>query len=211
MNITLLCPDHHREKTKGLLPIEDIRRANLNPKNKTLGTSLPLKLHYGGERFSIRLGKTYFDTDQLKDGHWMIPLVMDGYPIIAIHYEDDQILLDLRLFDDQFRQVLVIIRNELVFSSDNWDITFEGKTLVLYQKQRDILMVMHLNAPSELWIERANFHVGSKRFIVTADFWKYNQATVSVGRVLAQVGIVIGHANADSPMKGDFPSAVRMG
>ena len=46
--ITLLCDQHHREKTAGLLPIEKVREANKMPHNLREGVSKPYDLHYSG-------------------------------------------------------------------------------------------------------------------------------------------------------------------
>jgi hypothetical protein len=41
--ITLLCDQHHRESTGGLLPIEAVREANSNPFNLRAGVSKTLR------------------------------------------------------------------------------------------------------------------------------------------------------------------------
>jgi hypothetical protein len=43
--ITLLCDQHHKEKTNGLLPIEDVMEANRSPYNLRDGVSKPYDLH----------------------------------------------------------------------------------------------------------------------------------------------------------------------
>lgn len=44
--ITLLCDQHHREKTGGLLPVEVVRAANKSPFNLKEGNSKPYNLHF---------------------------------------------------------------------------------------------------------------------------------------------------------------------
>jgi trigger factor len=47
--ITLLCPDHHSQKTRGLLTEADVRRANASPVNIREGRTAPFGLN-GGDR-----------------------------------------------------------------------------------------------------------------------------------------------------------------
>src|SRR5688572_25130200 len=46
--ITLLCKQHHGEKTNGLLPLEQVLEANRDPHNRRKGVSSPLKFHFRG-------------------------------------------------------------------------------------------------------------------------------------------------------------------
>ena len=54
--ITLLCDQHHREKTAGLLPIEVVREADANPFNLRSGSSKPYDLHFSGDSCEAILG-----------------------------------------------------------------------------------------------------------------------------------------------------------
>ena len=49
-NITLLCPNHHAEKTKGLIDTETIIAANKNPRNKQSGMTSPYQLRFNGQK-----------------------------------------------------------------------------------------------------------------------------------------------------------------
>src|SRR5215470_1873155 len=44
--ITLLCDQHHRERTNGLLPIEAVKQANTDPINFKTGLAKPYDLHF---------------------------------------------------------------------------------------------------------------------------------------------------------------------
>ncbi|MEB6138331.1 hypothetical protein, partial [Klebsiella pneumoniae] len=54
--ITLLCNQHHREKTNGLLPKERVREANANPFNLRNGVSKPYDLHFSGVNAEVVIG-----------------------------------------------------------------------------------------------------------------------------------------------------------
>ena len=58
--ITLLCDDHHREKTVGFLPNERVIEANENPFNVQHGVTAPHTLHYSGTDFSLKVGGIVF-------------------------------------------------------------------------------------------------------------------------------------------------------
>src|SRR5262245_53494220 len=52
-NVTLLCHKHHGEKTNGLLPLREVKKANDNPHNKRQGVSTPYDLHFTGRDCEI--------------------------------------------------------------------------------------------------------------------------------------------------------------
>src|SRR3982750_2806106 len=58
--ITLLCDQHHREKTSGLLPEAPVIEANSAPFNLRTGVSRPYDLHFDGEMCSIEIGGNSF-------------------------------------------------------------------------------------------------------------------------------------------------------
>lgn len=51
--ITLLCDQHHREKTGGFLPKEMVRNADSDPFNLREGVSKPYCLHFSGKTAEI--------------------------------------------------------------------------------------------------------------------------------------------------------------
>ena len=53
--IVLLCAQHHREKTVGLLPIDRVIAANENPANREKGVSTGHVLHYHGSEYEVSL------------------------------------------------------------------------------------------------------------------------------------------------------------
>src|SRR2546426_10590595 len=60
--ITLLCDQHHKEKTNGLLPLEAAREANQHPYNRRQGVSKPYDLHYSGTDYEMVVGSNSFTT-----------------------------------------------------------------------------------------------------------------------------------------------------
>jgi hypothetical protein len=54
--LTLLCDDHHREKTVAFLPNQRVIEANQRPFNIINGVTAPHSLRYSGREFSLVIG-----------------------------------------------------------------------------------------------------------------------------------------------------------
>lgn len=72
-NITLLCPNHHAEKTRKVLPLELIREANNSPFNLRQGYTSPYKLHYSGATGTVKIGNITFPMQILLIAHINCP------------------------------------------------------------------------------------------------------------------------------------------
>src|SRR4051812_17249157 len=60
-NITLLCPNHHREKTAGRLPANIVKERNVAPRNKSKPYTAYHELFFRGQKFGFRLGGMWFE------------------------------------------------------------------------------------------------------------------------------------------------------
>ncbi len=158
-DITLLCNRHHTERTKGLLPIEQVREADRNPYNLREGVSPPYTLHYSGTTAIAILGSNVFRSAPLENGRsFLIPIMVDLEPLVLFRLEDGHLLLTLQVFDIYNKQVLRIVDNELVFSATGiWDIEFVKTRLTIRDGFRKIRLQVSLNAPSGIIIERGLF------------------------------------------------------
>lgn len=94
--ITLLCDKHHKERTNGLLPIEAVTEANTKPHNLKKGISKPYDLHFSAREAEIILGSNRFFAEYRGYGTILVPLIIDGIPIIGFILGDDHLLLNLR-------------------------------------------------------------------------------------------------------------------
>jgi hypothetical protein len=119
--ITLLCDQHHREKTGGLLPLEQVIAADQNPHNHRTGVSKPYDLHFAGTECEISIGSNSFSA-QLQEGALVVPLLIDSSALFGFVFLDGHLLLNVSFFDECNRQILAIINNQLVHSVDPWDI-----------------------------------------------------------------------------------------
>jgi len=161
--ITLLCDNHHRERTGGLLPIAVVRRADLDPINRRIGASAAHPLHYSGNTCSASIGGCDFTVAKLADDEVLAPVVIDCLPVILFRLENGNLLLSLYVFDPDNSPLLIIRDNELRFSTDSWDIEFVGRRMTIRQARGDFLLDVVFEVPDRVVIERGVFQFNGIR------------------------------------------------
>ncbi|MGF1689641.1 hypothetical protein [Photobacterium kagoshimensis] len=152
--ITLLCDQHHREKTGGLLPIEVVRAANNTPFNLREGNSKPYNLHFAGTEATIEIGSNSFTCKDNGYGTAMVPVSVDGTPLIGLILADGHLLLNLVVFDEYNAPVLHIKNNQLIYSTSPWDIQLVGKKLTIREAHKKILFEIEFFPPNRVVINR---------------------------------------------------------
>lgn len=155
--ITLLCDQHHREKTAGLLPKEVVQESNNNPYNLIEGVSKPYDLHFAGKQAQILIGSNSFTCEDKGYGTIMVPISVDGTPLVGFIMGDGHLLLNLIIFDEFNCPVLHIKNNQLYYSVSPWDIQLIGKTLLIREAQRKILIEIEFQPPNKVVINRGRF------------------------------------------------------
>ncbi|WP_259395465.1 cell division protein [Shewanella sp. SR44-4] len=155
--ITLLCDQHHREKTGGLLPKEIVSQANLNPYNLREGVSKPYNLHFSGKEAKVEIGGNSFTCFDKGYGTAMVPISVDGTPLIGIILADGHLLLNIVIFDEFNQPILHIKNNQLYYSTSTWDIQLVGTTLTVREAHRKILLEIEFQPPSNIVISRGRF------------------------------------------------------
>ncbi len=155
--ITLLCDQHHREKTGGLLPKDVVREANENPFNLREGVSKPYDLHFSGTEACIEIGGNSFTCQDQGYGTAMAPISVDGTPLVGLILTDGHFLLNLIIFDEFNSPVLHIKNNQLFYCTDPWDIQLVGTTLIVREAHRKILVEINFQPPNKVVINRGRF------------------------------------------------------
>lgn len=155
--ITLLCDQHHREKTGGLLPKAAVRAANSDPYNLRTGTSKPYALHYSGSDAHIEIGSNSFTCKDSGYGTIMTPVSVDGIPLIGVILADGHFLLNLVIFDEFNSPVLHIKNNQLFYSTAPWDVQLVGTTLTIREAHRKILVEIQFTPPNKITINKGRF------------------------------------------------------
>jgi len=156
VEMTLLCDRHHKERTNKLLPIEVVRKANENPHNRRTGLSSGFALHYFGLRAVVTLGSNHFTAPLTERSGPLIPVLVDGVPLVSFRREDHRMLLTLELNDQEDRPLIRIVDNELVYVIDSaWDFDFVARTLIIRNGPRKIVFRVQFAVPDTLAIETA--------------------------------------------------------
>lgn len=155
--ITLLCDQHHREKTSGLLPKEQVRKANEKPFNLQEGISKPYLLHFSGEKAIVEIGGNIFSCKDQGYGTAMVPISVDGTPLIGLILADGHFLLNLVIFNEYNTPILHIKNNQLIFKPLAWDIQLVGTTLTLRENHRKILIEIEFCPPNKVIFKRGRF------------------------------------------------------
>lgn len=152
--ITILCDQHHKERTNGLLPIEDVRKADREPFNLRKGVTKPYDLHFTGKHAEIVIGSNSFTMYNPGSSTVLAPVIVDGIALIAFVLEDGHLLLNVLLFDEYNNLVLKIANNQLVHSIEPWDIQLVGKRLVIREAHRKLLIEVEFQPPDRVVINR---------------------------------------------------------
>ncbi|CAI3962340.1 hypothetical protein [Alteromonas macleodii] len=155
--ITLLCDQHHREKTNGLLPKEVVREADQNPHNLKAGVSKPYDLHFQGEKAEVSVGGNVFTCHDKGHGTAMAPISVDGVPLIGLILSDGHFLLNVVIFDEYNVPLLHIKNNQLFYTTEPWDIQLQGTTLTIREAHRKILLEIEFQPPNKVVINRGRF------------------------------------------------------
>jgi len=152
--ITLLCDRHHREKTNGLLPDATVKEANANPYNLQKGVSPPYDLHYDGKSCEIEIGSNRFTLETTKELSVLVPIMIDGVPILAFIIQDSHLLLNVTLYDENNDIVLKINNNQLFYSTTSWDIQLVGQNLIIRDGSHKILVDIVFDVPNRIQVNR---------------------------------------------------------
>ncbi|MGD9531147.1 hypothetical protein [Pseudonocardia sp.] len=168
--ITLLCDQHHREKTGKLLPPEKVAEANANPLNLRTGHSKPYTLHYSGTECEISIGGCTFTTKDAGYGTSTAALVIDDVPMLGFVLGDGHLLLHLNLFNEFNEQALRIANNALVYSTSPWDIRLTGRRLEIREDHGKFLVGMSFEVPNRVVIDQGRFMLNGIEVVIEPDF-----------------------------------------
>ncbi|WP_339463363.1 hypothetical protein [Pseudomonas sp. EA_105y_Pfl2_R69] len=194
--IALLCDQHHREKTGGLLPKEAVREANASPFNLRENVSKPYNLHFSGKEACVEIGGNSFTCEDHGYGTAMAPISVDGTPLIGLILADGHFLLNLVVFDEFNRPILHIKNNQLFYSTEPWDIQLVGTTLTVREAHRKILIEIDFQPPNKIVINRGRFlHNGVEILVRPTNILITNNAMVlkNCHAHNCSGGIIIGH------------------
>jgi hypothetical protein len=191
--ITLLCDQHHKERTNGWLPIEDVARHNDNPFNLRSGVSAPYALHYSAGEVKVTIGSNEFKYAPEVGGR-MAPVMIDGFAPIVFAFEQGHVLLSVVLFDEHNQAVLHVEDNQLIYSVHQWDVQLVGRNLILRHGEGDILIDLLFEPPGGIRFQRGRLLYNGVEFLVHPDYlWCSNGVgLIAHNWVSGPHGIVVG-------------------
>lgn len=192
--ITLLCDQHHREKTSGLLTAEEVNQASANPLNRQTGVSKPYDLHFTGDECRVVVGSNLFERRDPGEGTALVPILVDGVPLLSFVLLDGHLLLSMLVFDEANIPVLKIQDNVLMYSVSSWDIELVGRRLIIREAARQFLLDIRFEPPNEIFIERGRFLRNGVELLIRPEYVLITngQMQFSSNYISGSFGIVIG-------------------
>ncbi|MGB8993528.1 MAG: hypothetical protein WCD80_15840 [Desulfobaccales bacterium] len=193
--ITLLCRQHHGEKTNRLLPKEDIDTANANPFNLRKGVSKNHLLHYSGKSVRLALSNGYFEFHDLPEGAFFAPLVVDNVPIVGFRIESGRLLLHFIAFNELNIPIIQIVDNELIYRTDQWDIEWVGQKLTIREGHRKILLQLIFDPPHTIKISKGRILLNGIELLIGDDYLFCSNKSIFFGTISTKncpIGIAIG-------------------
>jgi hypothetical protein len=172
--ITLLCPTHHAEKTRGVLPISRVVEFNRSPVALVSGEAT--------------LQRPYFDhiPDLSLGGGLLvrntpIPIMVDNEPIIEFMPPEPGshvARINATLTNADGGQLLRIVDNEWRVESGVWDYEWVGQRMTIRDGSASIALQMTIFPPKYISIDRLTFSKGRANVRITETELKINGSTL---------------------------------
>jgi hypothetical protein len=160
--ITLLCPNHHAQKTRNRLSIQTIERCNANPKAMEQGFANDM-FDFSSNKPVVVFRLTTFDNVEV------ILRILDE-PILSILPSQDRhepFLLSAKLRDIKVNISLEVDKNEWKSPNTNWDCRTEGSTIYIRSAPKNIELLLRQEPPNKIIIER--LRMKHRGFTIVAD------------------------------------------
>jgi len=206
-DITLLCPGHHREKTNGLLTRLQVEEANNNPYNFKNDFSSPYQLHYtGGTGIAVIANNIITNASLIKAYQsnnlpYVVPVLIDGVPIISFILQDERLLLNINIFDEYNQPILTVKDNQLIFMPETWDIDLRGSKLIIREAARKIILELDFVLPNIIIVVKAKIRFNGVHLELQKEHFILNgtKSVLFTQNILSSyVGISLGQT-------GEFP------
>lgn len=149
--ITLLCMQCNQKRRRGVLSVESVRVANVNPRCFEQGFSNEA-FDFGQQPIEIVFaGVTFVDCNHL--------IEVDEFPILSINPPEAPSApyrLSGRFADKDGDITLKIEDNAWSAGADNWDVECIGPRITIRNGPRDIALILKAEPPTRLVVERLN-------------------------------------------------------
>ena len=156
--IALLCGACHDKVTRRVWSKQRVLEALKNPKAKELGYSSFILDIGGGDGLVVNIGRTEFvGLENI--------ILIDAEPLLSVRppeTDGSPPRLSARFFDRAGNEIAAIVDNEWRGTTDTFDIETRGPTTTVRSKAREIDLVVAVNPPSGVVIERLNLRFNGK-------------------------------------------------
>lgn len=128
----------------------------------------------------------------------MLPISVDGTPLIGFVIADNHLLLNLVLFDEFNNPIMHIKNNQLIYSTSPWDIRLVGTKLTIREAQRKILIEIDFKPPNKVIIKKGRFLRNGVEILVTPENIIITNNFTTISNCHAHNcygGLIIGHHN----------------
>lgn len=142
-NITLLCSSHHDIHSRGQLPIQVLRSWDSAPVNRQAATTAEHPLFYFGAAAEVIAGGNRIAMSSSASA-----IVIDDHSLVGFELIDGVMHLNVDLVDSTGSALLRVVRNELVHSTEAWDVTYVGTRLTLRKGPGEMLISIDFDAPN---------------------------------------------------------------
>ena len=154
--ITLLCYEHHGDKTARRINNTQVAAANAAPYSQTNGSAYG-KFYTAGNQPIVKLGNSSIE-------HCEVVLELCGDPVIwfsSVQDVKEGFRLNAKIRDRAGKVIFWIDENVWRIGSGIWDVTIIGPRITIRSKHRRIELVLTIQPPGMLIVERAVlFHRG---------------------------------------------------
>lgn len=133
-NLTLLCPNHHRDKTSGRLSTEIIKRGDAQPFNAARATTTPYGL-VGGENVDLTIGTNEFGPT--RSG---VAIQVNGGTYLRHDFEGNWMVLS-GIITDAAGEILFRLRSGAIEAATKvWDFTYIGTRLTMRSAASSVVL-----------------------------------------------------------------------
>lgn len=189
--IALLCPTHHSEKTRGVLPDEVIRSFILNPMAVKLGrTSVTRPCFRHIPSLALGGGVVIEKTP--------MPVMVNGTPLIEFlppEEGSDIARINASITSDAGKTGLKIVENEWIVAAGVWDYEWVGQRMSIRDDVGSVVLQITVRPPKLIEINRLRFNRGGFNVTVTRTELRVNGVTM-VDCIVSnsRVGIALGQS-----------------
>lgn len=176
--MTLLCPQCHSKVTKGLLSKDTVKKAMIHPKCQEIGFSREI-LDANNKCLEIQYG-----INGLSMKNVSIPIQINKTPLMKIEKPNNEIepyQLSCIFYDSKNQKTLEIKNNEYYIFNDNWDVTIEGKSIIIKEGLRNIHLKLSFVSPELIVIEKLKMNYFGNLLTIDKDEFKINNMTFKGG------------------------------